>query len=243
MHSFTPPTQLEQTPITPEEKTLQAGRGHPNRSLSARSHQQRQHPRSLASFKPVSALSSSSGLERELDPHPGELIREVPKHVRHRNGHNIPTTSPAAINRARDAPNPPSPAPPRPPTAAAPAAGAPLSRGRRRRGGALPGRRDGTPAGGGGQEGPAGGADVRDVAVRAVHEPVVKEESRPVAQQGVAFHLPQSHPALVLAPLDGLPRQLVHGARCSHLRVGGGGGGGSGGCGGGCVGGYSSAER
>lgn len=61
-----------------------------------------------------------------------------------------------------------------------------------------------------------------DVPIGAVHEAVVEEEGGPVTQEGVAFHLSQAHAALVLAALDGLSRELVHGARCSHLRVGGG---------------------
>lgn len=58
-----------------------------------------------------------------------------------------------------------------------------------------------------------------DVAVGAVHEAVVEEEGGTVAEEGVALHLPQADAALILAALDGLPRELVHGARGSNLMV------------------------
>lgn len=164
-------------------------------------------------------ISQSTRLERELDAHPRELIREVPEHVWHRNSNDLPTTTAAAptisasTSRTGDATNPTHP--PRPPSPRAPDPA--LSYSRRCRGGALSRRSYGAASGGGGQEGPAGGADVRHVSVGAVHEAIVEKEGGPVAEEGITLHLSEADAALVLAALDRLPRELVDRARCSHL--------------------------
>lgn len=53
--------------------------------------------------------------------------------------------------------------------------------------------------------------------VGAVEQAVLQQEGGAVRDERVALHLAEAHAAPAAPPLDGLPRERVHGARGAHL--------------------------
>lgn len=61
-------------------------------------------------------------------------------------------------------------------------------------------------------------AHVGDVVVGAAVEPIVEQVRRPMGEKRVPLHLPESDPSSPLSSADGLPGDLVDGARGANLK-------------------------
>lgn len=134
--------------------------------------------------------------QAELDVHRRQFVGQIPKDVRQRNRPRLPPTQSTGglcLRRCYSIHC--------------------RHRPRLRRGqdGALGKRRA--------DEAPTLLADVGEVPVGAVHEPVVQEVGSAVRQEGITLHFSKADATMPFSPLDGLPRQLVHGARRTDLRL------------------------